>query len=193
MAYNKPAKLYTYNNKTLTLIQWSKEVGIDASVLQCRKQLGWTLEKMFTTPVRNRARGNKQPRPSLDDYLRARQSGEPVMTALEKYGDKELPASSKVTYPLPRGLEACDESEAIKMDGGLKLGIAEGSEFPDSFASGSSVTFLRLMTSKQVSLRTHRPASTDERVDLLEQLFETDEQLSKLTAHRASIVSKLSK
>lgn len=41
-----------YNNKKLTLTEWSNELNIKYQVLIDRKRRGWTLERMFTTPIK---------------------------------------------------------------------------------------------------------------------------------------------
>ena len=42
----------TFNNKTLTLAQWSKEIGLSYSCLKARLNKGWSIEKSLTTPVK---------------------------------------------------------------------------------------------------------------------------------------------
>jgi hypothetical protein len=39
----------TYNNKTMTLTDWSKHLGIKRTTLSSRLRRGWTVEKAFTT------------------------------------------------------------------------------------------------------------------------------------------------
>ncbi len=51
----KNAKLYTYNNKSRSLLNWSKETGIKKETLRSRiKMYNWPLEKALTTPLRNK-------------------------------------------------------------------------------------------------------------------------------------------
>lgn len=46
--------LITYNNKTMTMAMWAKELGINYKTLANRIcTYGWSVEKAFTTPVRN--------------------------------------------------------------------------------------------------------------------------------------------
>lgn len=44
----------TYNGCTKTLKDWSKELNIKYSVLRDRYKKGWSVDKMFSTPVRKR-------------------------------------------------------------------------------------------------------------------------------------------
>ncbi len=41
----------TYDNKTLTIAQWSQETGISPCAIYCRLQRGWSPEKTLTTPI----------------------------------------------------------------------------------------------------------------------------------------------
>lgn len=42
----------TYNNRTMTVTEWSKELGIKRGTLQQRiKEYGWPIEKAFTEPI----------------------------------------------------------------------------------------------------------------------------------------------
>ncbi len=43
-------RLITFNGKTQTLTQWADELTIPHSRLQGRQRLGWTIERMLTTP-----------------------------------------------------------------------------------------------------------------------------------------------
>lgn len=46
-------KYITYNNKTQTLIEWSRELNMSYKALQLRiKRDKWSIEKTFTTPIR---------------------------------------------------------------------------------------------------------------------------------------------
>lgn len=48
---NRTANHYiTFNNKTQTLTDWAKEVGIGRNALTSRLQRGWTIERALTTP-----------------------------------------------------------------------------------------------------------------------------------------------
>ena len=42
--------LITFNDKTQTLAQWADELAVPQSRLNGRKRLGWTIERMLTTP-----------------------------------------------------------------------------------------------------------------------------------------------
>lgn len=49
--------LITFNNKTQSLAQWSKELNISRAVLSTRlNELNWDIEKALTTPVKQRKR-----------------------------------------------------------------------------------------------------------------------------------------
>lgn len=49
----------TYNNRTLTLSQWAKELDLKYSALQSRLARGWSVEKTLNTPIRTIKKGNK--------------------------------------------------------------------------------------------------------------------------------------
>lgn len=52
-ANNKRNNHYlTFNNKTQTIAQWTREIGISLYTLHRRIQNGWTTEKALTQPVR---------------------------------------------------------------------------------------------------------------------------------------------
>lgn len=42
--------LITFNGKTLTLAQWSREIGVQYGTLVARWSRGWNVERMLTTP-----------------------------------------------------------------------------------------------------------------------------------------------
>lgn len=42
----------TYEGETLTLLQWERRTGIGRQTIKVRKRLGWSPEKIFTTPVK---------------------------------------------------------------------------------------------------------------------------------------------
>ena len=44
--------LITFNGKTLCLTDWANEIGTTINVLRTRITLGWSVEKMLTTPVK---------------------------------------------------------------------------------------------------------------------------------------------
>lgn len=43
--------LYEYDGKSLSIEDWSKEVGIKANTIAKRLEYGWTIEEALTTPV----------------------------------------------------------------------------------------------------------------------------------------------
>lgn len=46
--------LLTFNGKTLTMKQWSDELGITYSTIEHRIKRGWSVEKTLTTPMRKK-------------------------------------------------------------------------------------------------------------------------------------------
>lgn len=44
--------LLTYHGKTLTINQWSEELGIKREIIKDRLRWGWSVEDIFETPVR---------------------------------------------------------------------------------------------------------------------------------------------
>ena len=44
----------TYNNKTMTILDWSKEVGISLRIMRRRLKAGWTVEDTLCTPIGKR-------------------------------------------------------------------------------------------------------------------------------------------
>ncbi len=44
-------KFITFNNKTQTMAQWEKELGLKRKTLYDRFQRGWSIEKALTTPL----------------------------------------------------------------------------------------------------------------------------------------------
>lgn len=42
----------TYNGETRTLMEWSEILGVGRSMLNMRRQQGWTIERMLTEPAR---------------------------------------------------------------------------------------------------------------------------------------------
>lgn len=198
----RTARKLDFNGKSLTIAEWSKELSISVAVLYNRLHAGWSIERMLTQPQWKKGdpRSNSPSDPvaradgkKLTSYLRDRAKGEPVRSAIQILGDEpEFPLPIRNLTPIPKGLETCDESEAMEMDGGLKLGIANDAESPDAFAAGSSVRFLRLATFKnEVSVHRHRPIPTDARNELLEDLYELDEHIAKLTSKRVVLLVKL--
>lgn len=43
----------TYNGKTMTIMQWSEETGLDYNCINQRIQAGWPVDKALTAPVQN--------------------------------------------------------------------------------------------------------------------------------------------
>ena len=43
----------TFNNKTMDLTDWAKEVGLSRNCLNSRLRIGWSIEKALTTPLLN--------------------------------------------------------------------------------------------------------------------------------------------
>ena len=41
----------TYNNKTQTIAQWARELGMDYNTLEQRIRMGWSVEKAFNKPM----------------------------------------------------------------------------------------------------------------------------------------------
>ena len=44
--------LLVFNGKTQTLVEWAEELGISIKLIKNRQNLGWSTEKIFTTPLR---------------------------------------------------------------------------------------------------------------------------------------------
>ena len=53
-------RVLAHNGKTQTLTQWAEETGIPYSCLQKRIKYGWSVERILTTPVRERKLQNKK-------------------------------------------------------------------------------------------------------------------------------------
>lgn len=53
--YNKRNSVkLTFNGKTMTIAEWSRELGINEHVIRQRTERGWTAEAALTTPVDHR-------------------------------------------------------------------------------------------------------------------------------------------
>ena len=52
---NKPKQsdLYEYNGESHTLYEWAEIMGVAFRTLKYRIKVGWSLEKAFSTPVRD--------------------------------------------------------------------------------------------------------------------------------------------
>ena len=48
------SKFVTYNNQTHTISDWGRILGIKASILYQRLKKGWSIERAFTTPPKNK-------------------------------------------------------------------------------------------------------------------------------------------
>lgn len=50
--YNKRTSTFIeFNGKSLTICQWAEYLGINQSILQKRRKLGWSVSEMLTTPI----------------------------------------------------------------------------------------------------------------------------------------------
>jgi hypothetical protein len=49
-APRRKAAVYTFDGKTMTLVEWSKQTGINAGTLKSRLDKGWSVEEALTTP-----------------------------------------------------------------------------------------------------------------------------------------------
>lgn len=47
-----------FNNKRMTIAQWSRELNISKSVIRTRLKYGWTAEEIFTTPIGEKRKSN---------------------------------------------------------------------------------------------------------------------------------------
>ena len=46
--------IWEYNGESLRVVEWAKKIGINAHCLLHRKEMGWTIEEILTTPLRGR-------------------------------------------------------------------------------------------------------------------------------------------
>lgn len=44
----------TYNNKTMTILDWSKEIGISLKIIRRRLKAGWSIKDTLCTPIGKR-------------------------------------------------------------------------------------------------------------------------------------------
>ena len=51
--------LLTFNNKTMTIAEWSDKLDINYSTLRGRLKLGWSAKKTLTTPINNNKKNEK--------------------------------------------------------------------------------------------------------------------------------------
>lgn len=49
--------IWEYNGEQHRVVEWAKIIGINAHCLMHRKELGWTIEEILTTPLRGRRNG----------------------------------------------------------------------------------------------------------------------------------------
>lgn len=54
----RTSRLITYDGKTDTISNWSKEVGISSSAIRRRLQLGWSIEEALTKPIKRKEQSN---------------------------------------------------------------------------------------------------------------------------------------
>ncbi len=59
----RATRLYTFDEKTMCIADWAKEVGISPQSMQKRLNNGWPLEKAFSKERHNK-KGSKQVKPS---------------------------------------------------------------------------------------------------------------------------------
>jgi hypothetical protein len=62
----KTTRLIKWNGKTQSIVNWAKELGINKNVIKSRLTLGWSVDRSFSTPVRQSERrvefnGKSQP------------------------------------------------------------------------------------------------------------------------------------
>lgn len=51
--------IWEYNGESLRVVEWAEKIGINAHCLIHRKELGWSIEKILTTPIRKIKKGVK--------------------------------------------------------------------------------------------------------------------------------------
>lgn len=51
--------IWEYNGESLRVVEWAEKIGINAHCLLHRKELGWDIERILTTPMRKVSRGVK--------------------------------------------------------------------------------------------------------------------------------------
>lgn len=49
--------IWEYNGESLRVVEWAEKTGINAHCLLHRKELGWDIERILTTPIRKVKRG----------------------------------------------------------------------------------------------------------------------------------------
>lgn len=49
--------IWEFNGESLRVVEWAEKIGINAHCLLHRKELGWDIERILTTPIRTVKRG----------------------------------------------------------------------------------------------------------------------------------------
>ena len=52
--------IWEFNGKQLRVLEWAEELGINAHCLHHRKEMGWTIEEILTTPMGKKRRAKCQ-------------------------------------------------------------------------------------------------------------------------------------
>ena len=50
--------IWEFNGKKLRVLEWAELIGINAHCLHHRREMGWTIEKILTTPLREKRKQN---------------------------------------------------------------------------------------------------------------------------------------
>lgn len=58
-SYLSKSPTWEYNGESHRVMEWSEIVGINAHCLYHRKEMGWTIEEILTTPFRGKRHGSK--------------------------------------------------------------------------------------------------------------------------------------
>lgn len=79
----------TMDKITMTVIEWSKETGINYNVLMKRKDAGWTDRKTLTTPVAHRKKLSEDELRVLElaGKLPVGKSGDPETMHILQFGN----------------------------------------------------------------------------------------------------------
>lgn len=56
----RTSKLITFNNRTLSRAEWEREIGLSRGMIRSRLIVGWTIEKILTTPKLNSSKYKKR-------------------------------------------------------------------------------------------------------------------------------------
>lgn len=46
--------IWEYNGESLHVVEWAEKIGINTHCLLHRKDMGWTIEEILTTPLRGK-------------------------------------------------------------------------------------------------------------------------------------------